>query len=398
MEYIKKHNDKNLLVVTPHYLSFVKDQVELVSQNFNHIYVLVRYNPLRDIFKYLPKRFFSVNASSSIIDHQNKPDNISIMKTKILYGTGDHQYIKLGENHFKTVENVIKNNGWYFDLVHAHFTWSSGYAGARLKEKYNIPFVITAHGYDIYDLPFRNNVWREKIEYVLNTADHIITVSNKMVECINRLNIHTPVTMIPNGFNSDLFYPRDPLKCREILGLPQNKKIVLTVGDLVPVKGQSYLVDAMREVSRTRKDVLCVIVGHGPQESNLEQQINQHGLNDVVTLSGAHPHQQIPVWMNACDLFVLPSLQESFGIVQIEAMACGKPVVATRNGGSDEIILSETHGLLCEPADKTDLANKILEALDKEWDNSDIISYTRRFDLKSITAQTTEIYESLLDK
>ncbi|MDI3541356.1 MAG: hypothetical protein PWQ62_270 [Candidatus Methanomethylophilaceae archaeon] len=79
--------------------------------------------------------------------------------------------------------------------------------------------------------------------------------------------------------------------------------------------------------------------------------------------------------MNACDLFVLPSLSESFGVVQIEALACGKPVVATRNGGSEEVIISDDYGLLVDPANPNELREKIIEAPDKDWDREKILVY-----------------------
>ena len=231
-------------------------------------------------------------------------------------------------------------------MIHAHHTWTAGYAGARLKEKCDIPLVITGHGYDVYSLPFKDDEWQEKIKYVLNTADHIITVSQSNLTCIKKLDVSTPVTVIPNGFRSDLFYPRNSSECRRALNLPQDRRIILTVGNLEAIKGQKYLVEAIQRIVQERKDILCVIVGAGKLRPILKRQIRELGLENYIILTGGKPHDEIPLWMNACDLFVLPSLRESFGVVQIEALACGKPVVATRNGGSEEIIISDEHGLL----------------------------------------------------
>jgi glycosyltransferase involved in cell wall biosynthesis len=114
-------------------------------------------------------------------------------------------------------------------------------------------------------------------------------------------------------------------------------------------------------------------------------------LKDYIELVGGKPHDEIPIWMNACDLFVLPSLRESFGVVQIEAMACGKPVVATYNGGSEEIITSEDYGFLCEPANPKALAEKILTALDKEWDREKILEYAERFTWDNIVKEKLNI-------
>ena len=115
-----------------------------------------------------------------------------------------------------------------------------------------------------------------------------------------------------------------------------------------------------------------------------------------VKLAGGRPHNEILIWMDACDLFVLPSLSESFGVVQIEAMACGKPVVSTYNGGSEEIITSEDYGLLCEPANSEELAEKILIALDKEWDCDEIGKYAEQFTWENITEEIVSVYKSVI--
>lgn len=210
---------------------------------------------------------------------------------------------------------------------------------------------------------------------MLNTADHVITVSQSNLACIKKLDVSTPVTVIPNSFRSDLFYPRDSSECRRVLNLPLNKKIILTVGNLQTVKGHMHLVDAVQKIVRVRKDILCLIVGAGKLRNTLERQINSLGLDDHIMLAGGKPHSEIPLWINACDLFVLPSLRESFGVVQNEAMACGKPRFCNTKWGSEEVVTSEECGLLVEPANSDDLAEKILAALDREWDREAILAY-----------------------
>ena len=113
-------------------------------------------------------------------------------------------------------------------------------------------------------------------------------------------------------------------------------------------------------------------------------------------LLGSVPGDQLTLWMNACDLFVLPSLSESFGIVQLEALACGRPVVATRNGGSEEVVISDDYGLLVEPADPEDLADKILAALDREWDREKILAYAERYTWENIAKEIMGVYEQVL--
>jgi glycosyltransferase involved in cell wall biosynthesis len=394
-EKLKLRNTR-LLVISHSYNHFQKDPIESLSSYLDGVYVLVRYNPIAEISVHIPIPALERFTLDSKIDITNKPSNIKVYPIPILYGPSDSQYKKLGERHFRTVDRIIQKKNIKFDLIYSYFTWSAGYVGAGLKEKYNVPFIVTPRGYDIYDLPFKDEEWKEKIEYVLNSADYIVTISNSNLECIKKLNVKTPVKVIPNGFRPDLFYSMDLKKCRKTLNLPFDKKVILTVGSWVEIKGHKYLIEAMRKVVKHRKDVFCIIVGSGKLKGKLEKQIKKAGLENYVTLAGGRPHDEIPVWMNACDVFALPSLRESFGSVQIEAMGCGKPVVATRNGGSEEIITSDDYGFLVEPANPKELAEKILIALDKEWDDEKILNYAEQFRMENTVKKILEVYKSVL--
>ncbi|MBP2144558.1 glycosyltransferase involved in cell wall biosynthesis [Methanofollis sp. W23] len=386
----------NLLIIAPEYFTFVKDQTEAISRYFQNIQVFVRYNPFAELSAIWPFRdldTFRLDRRVSIVD---LPANVHITPTPLYYLPLDYNYKVLGKTHYRKICGYVSRNDLKGGIVHAHHTWSAGYVGARLKEEHDVPFVVTAHGYDIYSLPFKDAEWRAKIEYVLNTADHIITVSQSNLACIKKLDVSTPVTVIPNGFRSDLFYPRDTSECRRALNLPQDKKIILTVGNLEHVKGQKYLVEAIWRITRERKDVLCVIVGAGKLHASLERQIHSLGLEDYIMLACGKPHDEISLWMNACDLFVLPSLNEGNPTVMFETLGCGKPFVGTKVGGVPEVITSDDYGLLVEPADPEDLAEKILVALDCKWDREAILTYAERFTWENIAKEVMCVYDQVL--
>jgi len=391
-----KIKDKNLLVICHSYNDFQKDTTINLSKYVDNVSVLVRYNPISNLSKYISFSGLNQFNLKNKIDLTNNPQNIQIYPTPILYGPSDSQYKKIGQKHFRAAESAIEKNNIRADLIHSHFTWSAGYAGAKLKEKYDVPFLITAHGYDIYDLPFRDEEWKQKIKYVLNAADHIITVSNSNLECIKELNVKTPVTVLPNGYRSELFHPRNSNECRKKLNLPLDKKIILTVGNLVEIKGHKYLIEAMSEIVKHRKDVLCIIVGGGKLQGKLEKQINAKGLNDHIRLAGGKLHDEIPIWMNACDLFVLPSLNEGNPTVMFECLGCGKPFVGTTVGGVPEIIVSDDYGSVCEPADFKELAENILLSLDREWDSGKIREYAKQFTWDEISKDILDIYSNLV--
>jgi glycosyltransferase involved in cell wall biosynthesis len=387
---------RKLLVVSHKYDIFVKDQVELLADLFDEIIVLVRYNPIAELARVFPLDYLSNFTKHSLINLRNKPSNVSVFPTPVFYAPGDNEYERLGDRHYRAVKKFIQQNNIQFDIIHSHFTWSAGFVGAKLKEDYRVPFFVTAHGFDIYDLPFKNKQWRENIRFVLNSADQVFTVSNHNLDCIRQLDIKSPVQIISNGFRSEIFFPMDPKECRNKLKIHSDERIILAVGNLEMVKGHTYLIDAVKIMRDAGENVTCKIIGNGQLKHTLQKQINNNQLGNTVKLVGAKPHSEIPVWINACDLFVLPSLKESFGIVQIEAMACGKPVIATHNGGSDEIILSDKIGILCNPADPAELAKAIILGLNKSWNGKGISEYAQQFDYQKIKSKYQSIFREYI--
>ncbi|MEI6457075.1 MAG: glycosyltransferase [bacterium] len=387
--------EKTLIVLSDHYLTFVKDQVEAVAASFSHIHVLVRYNPVAEISTYLPIDRLKPFRKSSLIDLAGKPENISVHPIPVWFLPFDREYKALGERYFRIVEMYIGKHKIAGHLVHAHFVWPNGYVAIRIKEKYGIPCLMTAHGYDIYDLPFRDDKWGTIIKNVLDHADAIVSVSASNLASINRLGTRTPVSVIPNGYRSDIFYPQDMQECRKQLGLPQDRTIILAIGNLVEEKGLKYLVLAMVHLVKKRPDLLCVIIGRGGLKKDLQNQIHFLGLDACVTLAGGRSHTEIQLWLNACDLFVFPSIRESFGIVQIEAMACGKPVVATINGGSEEIINSSV-GILVNREDDEVLSGGISLALDSTWDKNAILEHSARFSWENLIPGIQMLYDKIM--
>lgn len=385
-----------LLAILHSYNSFQKDQIECLSPYIDCINAMIRYNPLAEISNYT--KLFRLNDYNLNvkIDPRNKPNNVHIHKNPIIYYPSDNQYKKLGHKHYNAVARIIKDQNIDFDLIHSHFTWSSGFVGSVLKEEYRIPFIVTAHGYDINNLPFRDNEWRDQIKSILDNADYIITVSNKNLEYINKLNIKTPVTVIPNGFRNNLFFPMDQIECRRKLNLPLGKKIILTVGNFVEEKGHKYLIKTLSKIIKVDKNVLCVIIGSGILEGTINKLIKKEELNGFIKLPGRIPHHEIAIWMNACDLFVLPSISEGNPTVMFEALGCGKPVIGTAVGGIPEIIKSNEHGLVCKPADPDELAEALLMAMNKDWNSESILQYSYNFTWDLLTKKIIKIYNDVL--
>ena len=381
--------DKTLIILTPSYpnkdearigASFVKYQVSELKKYFKNVIVIA---PVFRFFGFLKKDRLCTDYSY---------DNVDVYYPGCVYIPIFWLNKRLIDNRLQVVEKFIEEHHIYFDLIHAHFTWPSGYIAVRLKKKYKKPVITTIHeNSEWFDLEVElNNVL---INTSWSEADVLIRVNKKDVSVLRRYN--KEVYSIPNGF-SPAFHPVDTLDARERLGLPKDIKIVFTLGVLNKRKGFNYLIDAIKQVSNQRNDVLCFIGGAGSERKKLENQIDRLHLKEKVKLLGSVPGDQLPLWMNACNLFVLPSLAESFGVVQIEAMACGKPVVSARNRGSEEVIISNDYGFLVEPASSKDLADKILMALDLEWNRETLLAYAARFTWENVIKDVLTIYDKIL--
>jgi glycosyltransferase involved in cell wall biosynthesis len=291
---------------------------------------------------------------------------------------------------------MISKSDIDFNLIHAHFL-ENGFIGAHLKNLYEKPLVVTAHGGDVYDLPFRDRWYNSLARFVFTEADRVITVCKFNAEKLLSLGVSSnKLHVIPNGYDEHLFKPLSTAKAREKLCLPQNKKILLSVGNLVDAKGHTYLIGAIPLVLRKRKDVLFIIVGSGPFKELLQSMVKKYRLENYVMLAGGKKHEEIPVWMNSSDIFILPSLQEGFPTVIPEAMACGKPIIATNVGGVPEAITSNDLGILVNPRDREVLASAILEALERKWDPKVILEHAKKYSWKNLVKRIVNVYEEAL--
>jgi len=387
--------EKDILFLCHSYNNFQKDQIEALAPHLNKCSCLVRNNPLFSFGSRLPIPALRGYATERKIDTADVPSNVDLYNNDIYYLPTDRGYISLGERQYKKAIGLIRNKYIDFDLIHAHFLWSSGYVGLRLKERYDVPFVVTAHGYDVYALPFKSSIWRNNIKTILESADAIITVSDNNRRIIEKLGVHAHIDVMPNGFAPELFFKRSQIDCRSLLGLPQEKKVIVCVGNLVPIKGHQILIQAMVKVM-SEVDALCYIVGSGQLEKDLNKEIRNLGFSDKVFLVGGRPHEEIPYWIGASDLFVLPSLMEGNPTVMFECLACGKPFIGTKVGGIPEIITSTDYGLLVEPGDVDDLHRQIMIGLFKNWDENKILEYAVQFSWPKLAERIVALYSKLL--
>jgi len=226
-------SNKRILFITQSYNSFVKEQIDNVAKHFLEVNVLVRYNPLAEISRVLPIHYLVPFRKKTILDYRNKPENVNIIITPVIYAPTAFFYKIIGKIHLRVVLKKIKKLKIKFDMIHSHFIWTSGYVGSMLKEKFHVPLVVTGHGFDVYSFPFKNEFLKRNTIAILEKSDEIITVSNSNKQYLRTLGIKKKINVIPNGYSKDLFYPMDKKATREEKKLSPNDKIIVSIGYLV---------------------------------------------------------------------------------------------------------------------------------------------------------------------
>jgi glycosyltransferase involved in cell wall biosynthesis len=258
-------------------------------------------------------------------------------------------------------------------LLHAHCAFPDGVGVALAASWLGLPYVITAHGSDI-NVYASKALLRPQIRWALRGARGLIAVSGPLLERVRVLASPTPPRLahIPcAGFDPAAFGAEPREAARRALRLPPSGRVALFVGNLVAVKGADVLLDAWERLAARGglglEDRL-VIVGDGRERPRLEERAEARGLAPRISFAGAVPFAQVPRWMSASDVLCVPSRSEGTPNVVIEALASGRPVVASRVGGVPEVVRHGENGLLVPPEYPVALAEALASALGRAWD------------------------------
>ena len=278
-------------------------------------------------------------------------DGIHVIGTKGLNIPGVRG-LMFKKNAKKSLENLVKTKD--IDIIHGHYLFPAGAAAVEVGEKYNIKTYVTAHGSDMFELYKKQPLMRSTIKNVLKKADGVFAVSNALKHEIistgvNGISDKTSLSCNSVDINkfSDNF--DDSFK-REYNIL--DKPIVLFVGNLIKRKNVESLLKAKKIAN---SDYYLVIVGDGPQSKKLKQKVRDDNIHDVIFTGSRDDVEKI---IPSCDVLILPSFSESFGLVLIEALACGKPIIGSNVGGITEIINDDV-GFLINPNKLSSIAKAI---------------------------------------
>jgi len=280
-----------------------------------------------------------------------------------------------------------------FDLIDAHFAFPDGFAAVLLGRRFKKPVTITLRGTLNRLINYKGR--RKAIRFALKNANRVFSVSAYLVKLAKSLGVdESKFIVIPNGVDTSKFQVLEKSKCRNKLGIPQDKKVIISVGALVERKGHHRVIETLSGLIKKHPNLFYIVVGGGSVEGDmsiaLDEQVRELSLTKHVRFTGEIPHSKVNEFLCASDVFALATRFEGWANVFFEAMACGLPVITTDICGNAEVVKNGENGLLVPFGDKEALADAINKAFSIEWDREAIINYAhgRTWDLVA-----DEVYE-----
>ncbi|MBI2170425.1 MAG: glycosyltransferase [Chloroflexi bacterium] len=251
------------------------------------------------------------------------------------------------------VQAFVQGSGLRYDLLHSHY-WLSGWVGQTLAQEWRAPHVTTFH--TLAEIKTRARVGEAEATPRSATERQVIATSDRVIVSTAHEGVALQqlygapagkMRVVPGGVDLDLFHPGSQRAARDQLGLNRHHTI-LYVGRLDPIKGLEVLMHTLPQLE-TCKDVQLLVVGGSQEDAEyqrLKQLSSQLGLAERIEFLGSQQHESLPSYYQAADVCVVPSYYESFGLVALEAMACGTPVVASRVPGLQTIMRDNRSGYL----------------------------------------------------
>jgi glycosyltransferase involved in cell wall biosynthesis len=250
-------------------------------------------------------------------------------------------------------------------VISTHLNFSV--AAYWLKRLAGIPYWTVAHGVEAW------NIENSTLQTALHHADRILAVSNYTRDRLLKEQNLDPnkISILPNTFDHHLWgISEKPAYLLKRHQLQAQQLVVLTVSRLSrdePYKGYNKILDALPQIRASIPTVHYIIVGKGDDVPRLKELIDQHQLQDCVTLAGFIPDAELKDYYNLCDLFALPSKGEGFGIVYLEALACGKPTLGGDRDGAIDALCQGELGVLVNPDDLNAIAQTSIKILQKNY-------------------------------
>jgi len=273
------------------------------------------------------------------------------------------------------------------DLIHSHVVLDA-YAPYLLSQKKRIPYIVTVHGSDIHTHPFNSKNIRNVTIKILANATHTIFVSEYLLHKARDLGYTKKnFSIIPNGVDQALFFNKErPCNNAPVIGF---------AGNLQYVKGADRLPKLFSEIKKLKPQTNFFIIGDGPLKFKIDRELNILGIKNKVNLISNVSQEKLASYFNQMDILVLPSRNEGFGCVALEAQACGTPVVGSSNGGLPEAI--GKGGIVVNEGANFEkrFAKKVMELLSNPIPRFGLIERAKDYSWSEIVEQELSIYKKI---
>jgi D-inositol-3-phosphate glycosyltransferase len=315
------------------------------------------------------------------------------------------------------IQEFSEQKGLRYDLIHSHY-WMSGVAGGMLKEMWKTPIVHMFHTLGLMKQRVARLPGEAEGEYrlegereVLRIADRIVAATPAELAQIQWLyQVKTDhVVIIPPGVDTSRFYPIPPDEAKEYIGVPPCERMLLFVGRIEPLKGIDTLIQAIAIMRKMGVFVCLSVIGGEPNPSvetentemiRLKEMCEKAGLSDLVTFLGKRGQDTLPYYYSAVEAVVVPSHYESFGMVALEAMACGAPVVASQVGGLAYLVKDGETGFTVPVDDPQALAERLALLINdqslRERLGRQAAQAAREYAWENIADRIIHVYQDLL--
>jgi len=276
---------------------------------------------------------------------------------------------------FINLARIVKKKK--IDIIHAHWIIPQGFIAVLYKKlfrKKNLKIICTSHGSDIFGL--QNSLMKKIKKWTLNKVDRLTVVSNAIKGEVNKLNVREdlPIEVISMGVDPNIFNPNQyDEKIKEKYNI--KGPFLLFVGRLAEKKGVRYLIDAMPKVVQKYPETKLLIIGSGPLENELKNQVKNLNLENNIIFTGAIPNKELPKYYATADIFIGPSVvatggdREGLPVTYLEAMSSGCVVIVTDLPGNKDIIKEGITGYFVRQKDSKDIEHKVLTILNAKQIN-----------------------------
>jgi D-inositol-3-phosphate glycosyltransferase len=311
----------------------------------------------------------------------------------------------------RAIEHFATQDTIRYDILHSHY-WLSGCAGKLLQKEWHIPNIIMFHTLGhmkqrslAADNEPTKRIYQEK-NLVTECQKIIAPTTQERDNLVHYYNASPDkIAVIPGGINIDLFQINSQEEARTTLGLNRNEHVILYVGRFASLKRIDHLIKAVHILAGKYKIKLLIVGGDGSNDLNQQRLVAlvaKYNLERQIHFVGRIKHYNLPVYYNAADLFVLPSFYESFGLVCLESLACGTPVIASNVGVMARVLDGKKNGVALPELNPKKLAAAIERFVCTKRSDSSLQEHARKtilpYSWKHAAGATTDIYKTLIDR